>query len=463
MKDKAQKRVLLVIVMASSAFIPFMASAVNIALPSIGRELQLDAVLMSWIATSYLLASTAFILPFGRLADIRGRKAIFTSGLLIFMFASLLAGLSPSCTWLLISRVAQGLATSMMAPTGMALLTSTFGPGERGRALGLNVSAVYIGLSIGPVLGGLLTQWLGWRSIFLIMAPLSLIVLALLWKYLSHERSEAHDERFDFPGAFWFALAITSLLYGFSSLPRSAAIVSMVGGLIALFVFLWRQSRIAHPIVDLALFRSNRTFAMSNLATLLNYSATTAVVFLLSLYLQYIKGFSPRTAGLFMMIQPLVQAMTSPIAGHLSDRMEPQRLASGGMIITVLGLILLSFLDQSTTTLYILFCLLILGLGFGFFSSPNTNAIMSSVEKKEYGIASAMVGAMRQLGQMFSMGLATLILSGQVGRRVITPELHDLFLTSMKWVLQASALFCFFGIFASLARGRLRPSPDDQR
>jgi len=463
MSMDSRKRTLLFIVMATSAFVPFMASAVNIALPSLSRDLHLDAVSMSWIATAYLLASTAFILPFGRLADIHGRRTLFIIGLSLFMIASVLAGAAPNFCWLLTARIAQGLGTSMMLPTGMAMLTAAFPPGERGRALGLNVSAVYVGLAVGPVLGGLLTQALGWRSLFFLMGPLSLLTLMLLLKNLRREPAETPGEPFDAPGSLLFAFSISALLYGFTSLPGARAIGVIALGLAAMLAFIWRQSRTAHPIVDLSLFRSNRTFAMSNVATFLNYGATTAVVFLLSLYLQYVKGLSPRDAGMLMMVQPLVQALTSPIAGRLSDRIEPQRLASAGMMMTVLGLLLLSALNAATSTGFILACLTLLGLGFGIFSSPNTNAIMSSVAKRNYSIASATVSAMRQLGQIFSMGLATLALTGIVGHRVITPELHGPFITTIRLVLQTSAALCFIGVFASLARGKLRPSAESAK
>ena len=264
MSMNSRKRTLLFIVMATSAFVPFMASAVNIALPSLSRDLHLDAVSMSWVATAYLLASTAFILPFGRLADIHGRRTLFVIGLSLFMPASLLAGAAPNFVWLLTARIAQGLGTSMMLPTSMAMLTAAFPPGERGRALGLNVSAVYVGLSVGPVLGGLLTQALGWRSLFFLMGPLSLLILLLLLKNLRHEPAETPGEPFDAPGSLLFAFSISALLYGFTSLPGATAIGVIALGLAAMLAFIWRQSRTAHPIVDLSLFRFNRTFAMSD-------------------------------------------------------------------------------------------------------------------------------------------------------------------------------------------------------
>ena len=456
MNDHRQRRALLFVVITSSAFIPIMASGVNIALPAIGRAFHLDAVLMSWIATSYILSSAVFVLPFGRLADIFGRKKIFSYGLLLFLLASLAAALAPAILWLLSARVLQGLGSAMMFANGVAMLTSAFPPGERGRALGLNVAAVYLGLSVGPVFGGLLTQRFGWRSIFVFVVPFCLAILFVLHKYLLYEWTESPDERFDVPGSLLLAAAMSGLLYGFSILPQPRGFAIMAGGLLGLLLFIRRQKRITHPLVDLELFTQNRAFTLSNLAALINYGATTAVVFIVSLYLQYIKGLPPRTAGLLLMAQPLVQAVTSPLAGRLSDRMEPRYPATIGMMLTVVGLLLMSSVNSDSSLLTIVGCLLILGLGFGLFSSPNTNAIMSSVSKRHYGAASSMVSAMRLLGQMFSMGLTALVLNTLVGRRVIVPELYGRFIDSMHFILWTAAGLCCMGVIASMSRGKIR-------
>jgi len=195
---------------------------------------------------------------------------------------------------------------------------------------------------------------------------------------------------------------------------------------------------------------------MSNLAALINYSATFAVGFLLSLYLQYVKGFNAQNAGLILIAQPVIMAALSPVAGRLSDKFEPRVLATAGMAFTTTGLILLIFLSQNTSLNYIFLALIILGLGFGLFSSPNTNAIMSSVEKKYYGVASGMVGTMRLIGQMLSLGVVLLLFSLYIGQVQITPEYHLLFLKSTKTAFTIFAILCFCGIFASLSRGKLR-------
>jgi MFS family permease len=216
----------------------------------------------------------------------------------------------------------------------------------------------------------------------------------------------------------------------------------------------WWETRQKQPVLNISFFRNNTVFAFSNLAALINYSATFAVAFLLSLYLQYVKGFSPEHAGLILIAQPVIMVICSPIAGSLSDRIEPRIVASIGMALTTAGLVMLTFLSNVTSLQYVLISLVILGLGFGFFSSPNTNAVMGSVERKFYGVASGTLGTMRLTGQAFSMGMVLLLFALYIGRVQITPEYYPLFLKSMKIAFSISAALCFAGIFASIARGR---------
>ncbi len=342
----------------------------------------------------------------------------------------------------------------MIFGTGVAILTSVFPAPERGRALGVNVAAVYAGLSVGPLVGGSLTEHLGWRSIFFLNAFLGLIVIiAVLWK-LKGEWAGARGEKFDYTGAIIYCLTLVTMVYGFSALPALPGVWLILIGVLGLVAFVRWEVRLEHPVLNIAFFRDNTVFRFSNLAALINYSATYAVAFLLSLYLQYIKGLTPEQAGLILVAQPVIQVICSPIAGSLSDRIEPRIVASAGMALTTTGLILLTFLSSNTELAFVLISLVILGLGFGFFSSPNTNAVMSSVEKRFYGVASGMLGTMRLTGQMFSMGVTLLLFALYIGRVQITPEYYTLFLKSMKTAFIISAALCFAGIFASIARGR---------
>jgi len=447
--------VLLVATMASFIF-PFMASSVNIALPSLGKELSMDAVTLGWIATAYLLSSATFLVPFGRIADIYGRKKIFICGIVIFTLSSLFAGMASSTTMLISFRVLQGIGGAMLAGTAVALLTTVYPANKRGRVLGINVAATYIGLSIGPVLGGVLTQHLGWRSIFFLSALLGLAVIGVvLWK-LKGEWTGAKGERFDFAGSIIYSLGLVALVYGFTLLPAMSGVWLIVGGIIGLSAFTRWEMRTRSPVLDISLFRNSRAFTFSNLAALINYSATFAVSFLISLYLQYLKGFNPETAGLILVAMPAMQAIFSPLAGRLSDRIEPRLIASAGMALTTVGLIIFIFLNEETPLAFIIGNLILMGLGFALFSSPNTNAVMSSAPKMAYGVASATLATMRQIGMVLSMGVAMLLFALYMGRVQITPEYYPLFQESMRTSFIIFAILCFGGIFASLARGKVR-------
>jgi EmrB/QacA subfamily drug resistance transporter len=461
--DTAMKRSTLIIASLSSFATPFMGSAINLALPSIGKEFKIDAVLLSWVATSYLLAAAISLVPFGRLADIHGRKKIFTYGISAFTITSFLCAVSTSTPMLIIFRVLQGSASAMIFATGIAIITSVFPPQERGKAIGINVAAVYIGLSLGPFLGGFLTQHLTWRSVFLTNVPLGLIIIWLvLWK-LKGEWAEARGEKFDLPGALIYGLALVAIMYGISLLPAMKSLWVILLGLLGFVAFVKWQIRTEHPVYNLDLFRTNRVFAFSNLAALINYSATFAVTFLLSLYLQYVKELSPQSAGLLLIAQPVVMAIFSPFAGRLSDRVEPRIVASIGMTLTTLGLFLFIFLSEDSTAASIIVRLIVLGFGFAIFSSPNTNAIMGSVEKRFYGLASGSVGTMRLLGMMISMGIATVVFTVYLGRVQITTEYYPVLVRSVNVAFAVFAILCFGGIFSSMARGKLRSDSQESK
>ncbi|AKB50678.1 putative transport protein [Methanosarcina barkeri str. Wiesmoor] len=451
------KQVVLFIAILSGFITPFDGSAVNIALPAIGAEFHMDAIALSWVATAYLLSSALFLVPFGKIADIYGRKKIFLYGITLFSFSSLIMTMASSSEMLIGIRVMQGIGSAMIFGTGVAIVTSVFPPGERGKALGTYITAVYIGLSVGPLLGGAMTQYLGWRSIFFVNVPIGITaILLILWK-IKGEWAECRGEKFDLTGSVIYGASVVAVMYGFSVLPdfKGAALLAM--GTLGVIIFALYEIRTPSPVLDISLLTKNRIFAFSNLSALINYSATYAVTFLLSLDLQYTKGFTPEHAGFILVAQPVIMAMVSPIAGRLSDRIEPRIVASAGMAFTALGLFLLIFLTETTPIWHLIITLIILGIGFGLFSSPNTNAIMSSVDKRFYGVASGMNGTMRLLGQMLSMGIAMMIFAIVIGPVEITPEYYPQFVLSLHYAFTLFTAFCILGIFASLVRGKRSP------
>jgi EmrB/QacA subfamily drug resistance transporter len=450
------KRAVLVASTTAAFLTPLMASSVNVALPSIGREFAMDALAVSWVTTSAVLAAAMFLVPFGRLADIYGRKKIFNLGVVTFTIFSFLSGVAPSGTMLIASRTMQGMSAAMIFGTSVALLTLAYPPAERGRVLGINVAGTYVGLSLGPFIGGFLTQHLGWRSIFFLNALLGLLIIVFVMWRLKGESADARGEKFDIPGSLLYMAGLTLLMIGFSKLPGNAGIWGVAAGIACLFGFVAWETRTDKPLLDLSLFARNPVFTYSNIAALINYAATSAVTFLISFYLQYIKALSPQVAGLILVAQPVMMAMFSPLAGRLSDRVEPRIVASAGMSIIAVGLGLLAVVGEGTSTILVTLELLLLGFGFALFSSPNTNAIMSSVDKKLYGVASASFGTMRLTGQMLSMGIVMLIFATVIGNVQITPQYYPLFLQSMHISFIVFAVICVFGVFASLARGTVR-------
>jgi EmrB/QacA subfamily drug resistance transporter len=450
------KGVVLLVTTTASFIFPFTLSAVNIALPAIGKELLLDAVMLGWIPTAYLLSSATFIVPFGRIADIYGRKRMFTWGIVIFTLSSFFAWMASSATMLISCRAFQGIGGAMFGGTAVALLTTIFPANERGKVLGINVATTYLGLSLGPVLGGVLTHHLGWRSIFLLSALLGLAVIGVVLGKLKGEWTGAKGERFDFTGSVIYILGLVALIYGFTLLPAMSGVWLIVGGIIGLSAFIRWEMRTRSPVLDMSLFRNSRAFTLSNLAALINYSATWAVSLLISLYLQYVKGFNPASAGLILVAMPAIQAIFSPLAGRLSDRIEPRLIASAGMALTTIGLTIFIFVNEKTPLELVVGNLALMGLGFAFFSSPNINAVMSSAPQTAYGVASATLATMRQVGMVFSMGVAMLMFALYIGRVQITPEYYPLFQESMKTTFIIFAVLCFGGIFASLARGKVR-------
>lgn len=450
------RETVLIVVTLASFLSPFMGSSVTIALPTIGREFSLDAVTLGWIPTAYLLAQAITLIPAGRLADIYGRRRIFMLGACVFAVTSLLASLSPSAPFFIACRVAQGVAGAMVFSTSVALLTSVFPPNQKGRVLGINSATVYVGLSIGPTVGGIMTETFGWRSVFLVMVPLAVLAAVLTFTKVQGEWAEARGDTFDAVGAALYGIALLTIMYGFTSLPNWSGLLLIAVGAVALSAFLLWESRAACPVLDIRIFRHNATLTLSNLAVLINYSATAASAFLLSLYLQEIKGLTAEGAGLIMVAQPVVQAVFSPLTGRLSDTIEPRLLASSGMALTAVGLFLFATLDQATPTAFVFLILMLLGFGFALFSSPNTNAVMSAVEPRHYGVASAMLSTMRNLGQTLSTGIAMLVFSLLIGRVEITPAVHGAFVTSMQILFAFFGALCVLGIFASLARGNVR-------
>lgn len=447
------RRFILALITIATFLNPFTGTAINLALPSIGAEFAADAATLAWVSSAYLLASVIFLLPGGRLGDSRGRVTVFMAGIVVYTAGALLTIFTPTIGMLLAFRFLQGVGGAMIYANSVALITHLYPPGERGYAIGLNTTAVYAGLSLGPFLGGALTQFLGWRSIFIVTALLAVPVLIYAKKFPVF-LNDRHQEHFDVPGLVLSSALILCLFLGLASATTPRGVVLLFAALVLGVAFYLVERRHPSPLLPVSLLSSNRVFAASNAAALINYSATYAVGFLLSLYLQYIRGYEPVAAGTLLLVQPVIQVFVAPVAGRLADRIQPGHVASVGMAISAVGLFGLSMLGDTTPVGAILALLVLLGVGVGLFSSPNTTAIMGCVEKRFYGSASAMTAMMRSLGMMLSMGAVLVVFAFIMGSTAVTPAIFPEFLRSVHLIFLAFGVLSVFGVILSLRRNK---------
>ena len=454
--EKTLQRTALTIVCLGAFITPLMLSAVNVAIPTIAQGLKMDAITASWVPLAYLLSSGVFLLPFGRLGDMYGRKKMFLSGMTTVTVASILASFAQSALLLILCRALQGMGAAMLFGTGIAILSSVYPPEKRGKVLGLSVSSVYLGLTCGPFAGGWVTQQFGWRSVFVFHIPVVLLVIILGLINLKGEWRGPEGQKFDIPGALIYGAAVIALMYGFSILPALSGFALILLSGIGFAVFFRYEKSLQYPLFNVNLFSGNPVLTWSCVAALIMYSSTFSVTFLMSLYLQNIREFTPQLAGLIMISQPLVMTLFSPVAGRMSDHYEPRLIASSGMGLTAIGLAMLAVAGPLTQTELIVLTLMLVGFGFSLFSSPNTNAILSSVDKKYLGAASGTVATMRVVGQMFSMGIVTLVFALMLGPVQFSPEQHGQLLASINASFIAASALCFIGVYFSLKRGNLR-------
>lgn len=451
----------LIVICCSTFASGLLGSSINIALPNISREFNIGAATVPWIATAYFLTSAIFLLPGGRLGDIWGSRRVFTYGLLILIAASTICAFSVSEWMLIICRAIQGAGTAMVATSAAVLVVSTYPPKETGKALGIYLASMYIGLTLGPLIGGVLTEYLGWRSLFLIHLPLGMISLFVLWQ-LRKAPDKVRTSQFDTIGAVILGFTLFLMIFGLTQLPGPVSIWFLLGGLTCLAGFIWWEKRARVPLLKLELLSGNRILVFSSLAALISYASTLALGLIMSLYLQYIKGFSPQNAGLILGVLPLVESIFSPIAGRLSDRVDSRYISTAGMLLSATGLVFLFFIIRNASIINIVMILALIGLGLALFISPNTHSIMKSVPPSSYSMASATISMARQVGAMLALAIVTVVFSIFIGQVEITPEYYPAFMAGIKFALGIFTILCFVGVFASYARGIRKNSEVNQ-
>ena len=444
----------LIIVCLGSIIGPLGMASVNIAIPDLAADLQANAKMVSWLPTLFILSSVIFMLPASKLADNFGRKRIYTYGLALNAFSSFMCGISTSIEWVLFWRFVQGGASAMIFGTGVAIITSVTPSHKRGAALGITGACIYVGLTVAPAVGGWLTELWGWRAVFLFQVPIVIALLVLIKMRLSGEWKNEEQTRYDWWGTGIFAVFSCSLVYGLSMLPSILGIIMLGLSVISLALFILHQSRSRRPLIRVQMFRESRVFSMSLTTSLLMYASNFPLVFVMSLYLQYVKGLSPLHAGQIILVQALSMAIMAPMSGKLADRFQPRLIATLGCVIVTCGMLVLSLMNTETSITYIAGSLLLIGVGFGLFSTPNNNAIMGGVKPNEVGAAAASMNLARTIGNLFGMSMVNLMVHFYLGDAQFTQEQNPALILTVEMALNMSLAFVVVACGISVFRGR---------
>ena len=441
--------------MLTAMITTFMGSALNLSVPGLEQYFHASARMVSWVVSAYTIAIAMMSLPLGKIADLRGRRRVFLLGIAGFGLLSILCAFAWDIRVLLALRAVQGVTAAMIFATNNAILISAYPHSQQGRVLGLSTAATYIGLTAGPVLGGILDTAFGWRSIFLMAAALSACAFCAAARFAPRDARKADGAGQDVRGAALYISAVALSLYGLTNLTASwAGPVCFAAGAALIAAFFLAESRTAEPMMKVSMFRESRTFTFSNLAALLNYAATFAISYSFSIYLQTVRGFSSSRAGLILILMPLLQAVFSPLMGSLSDRIRPSILASGGMGCCALALVLMTRIGEGTGMPWILAVLALTGFGFAMFSSPNNNAIMNCVAPPDYGIANAIIATMRTYGQSAGMAILSVVTGAVLGEGTLEGAAAGQVIRLLRISFTIFAVLCLMGLFFSLARDR---------
>lgn len=454
MSRSAVTTVALIAVCTGYLIAPMGMAAVNVAIPVLAEDLQASAIKVSWLPTLYILANVAFMLPFGKLADNYGRKRVYAFGLLLNALSALMCAVGTDINWILFWRFMQGAAGAMIFSTGVAIITSVTPSHKRGAALGMLAACVYIGLTLAPAVGGWLTELLGWRAVFYFQIPLMIALLIFMKLKLHGEWKNEYHSRFDWIGSAIFITFACTLVYGLSRLPSVLGFALLLVSLLSLVGFIVHQSRDRQPLIRVQMFRESRVFSLSLSTSFLMYGSNFAIIFLLSLYLQYIKGFSPAYAGQILLMQALCMAIVAPFAGKLADRFQPRLIATIGCSIVAVGFLFLIQISPDTTAFYIGGSLGLVGLGFGLFSTPNNSAIMGAVKEQEVGVASASMNLSRTIGNLVGMSLVNLMMHYYIGDANFGPESNPALMSTISLALLMSLSFVIIASVISAVRGK---------
>ena len=449
MKNKA-----VIITAVLSAFLAtFATSALNLSVPDMSTYFNMGATSVNWISTIYIMTVAAVSIPIGKIADSTSRRNVLIIGLIgytIFAFAAVFAWNAAS---ILVLRALQGFFSSLIFATNTPIAISAYPPEQKGKAIGIAISGIYTGLALGPVMGGFINTHFTFKGIFVFTSILGVIAIILAVTSVPKDRSESKP-KFDAAGNILSILMIACLIYGLTginSVPHAWAFVIAAAAFAVLFVI--AENKSAEPMIDLSLFK-DRIYTFSNITALLNYTATYALTYVGSIYLQVVRGYPSQTAGLILIAEPIVMALLTPRMGRLSDRIAPFKLVSGGMALCGATLLFFAFAKETTPIPLIMVMLAIAGLGFAMFSSPNTNVILSCVSPSKFSTANSILSTMRTIGQCMGMAIITLVTSAKVGDMALAEADTSNVLGMMHVSFAIFTVCCIVGVFMSLSRDK---------
>ncbi len=442
------KRNLLIAGILTLFLASFVRSSLIPALHAIGAEFHLSAVLLTWIPTLYILVNAILFVPFGRLGDIYGRKRIFQYGLIIYTMSSFLCAFSTSGEMFLFIRIFQSIGNAMMFASLYAIVSSSFTFDKRGKAFGIITMGLFFGLIVGPIFGGFTTHMMGWRTIFIFDAVIGFIITLIVIRF-KQDKGEAEGEKFDILGSFILGLSIVLIIYGFSNFKGIYNLFIVFLGFVGLLMFYLVEKRSHFPLINLELFKS-KSFTFGNITSMINYSSFIAVNYILFLYLKYIKGLGSIKIGLILSISAIAMLIISLLAGKLSDKINPGLVSTAGMILTTIGIAIMALINENTGLELLILSLIIFGVGNGLFLPSNTKAVISSADKKYYGVVGATLTDVRAIGQVFGIGIVLLVISIFMGNTEITSSNHLDLLISIKISLIILSILSALGTSISI-------------
>ena len=433
----------------TSFFGVFLSNGIIIGVPAIASDFAMNNVIQNWIPTIFFLAMAVFTVPAGQISGKYGVKKSLLIGVIVFLIGSVGAAISFSTESFMLSRIIQGASVAFVNVAAMAMIVSAVKPQSRGKALGFTVTGVYLATSLSPVISGFLVYNLGWRSIFYIVIPFVILCILIMILKIPQEWQTYKDDKIDTFGSVLYSIGILLFIYGFTNLVNQMGVIFTVAGIILLVVFAIWELRQISPVFNMNLFK-NMKFTSSNIAALCSYLAIMVVTTILNYHFQYVRGWNAQSAGMILIVTPIIMAILAPNTGKLSDRIHPQKLAAAGMAIATVALLILTFLTKDTPLYMVILAMILQGIGMGLFSSPNMNAIMSSVPPKDAPTASASQATMRTIGQTMSLGLLTLIFAWVMGSLPLATQHAGLIVESSHIICAISTAACVLSIFASL-------------